>query len=563
MEKEQFINDLVANMTIEQKVGQCLVIGFCGTMITPTILRRIREYSPAGIRVSTTFRAKTALHDPYATSKEFAHRVLREPQGTVKDLIPQRPTPHCTNEEYCHFLNLMKQEALKSDLQIPLHITMDMEGDVSCDYTRGGLFNFPFPMGLSVSKKTENAYDGAWATGRELRALGVNWLHSPVLDVNTEPMNPEIGARSYGETAEEVIKYAKHGFKGFKAAGIITTGKHFPGRGASISDAHRSLPVIDISREELEEHLKPFKALVDAGIPAIMTAHTLFPALDSNEPATLSKTIITDLLKKEWGFKGVVTTDDITMGGIVAKYEVHEACVKAINAGADIVLLRDEAPLIDEVFEKMVQAVERGELPEARLNDAVMRTLGVKYDYGLFNYGNIADEKQAGEGINDPEVAEIATRLANDALKVMRDENNILPLAPDKKVLLVEQRNALHERTESQKCHPGILWEALLKYSENVGQVETEMDHTENDKSRVLKRIDEADVIIVTNYFDRRAHTESNFVSQLHKFNKPVIVVTNSPYPFTVHPEYKTVICTYSSSPESLAAVAKTIFAKI
>jgi len=561
VEKNEFVNGLVEKMSIEQKVGQCFVIGFCGTVVTPKILKRIREIKPAGIRAGLTFRAKTALHDPYATSDVFAHRVLRDPKDGVKDIIPGILPPHCTNEEYCAFLNTMKEEALKDGLGIPLHITMDMEGDVSCDYPRGGIFNFPPPMGATASGDPQMAFDIAWATGRQLHALGVNWLHSPVLDTNTEPMNPEIGTRSYGEDAETVIRFGIKGYEGFRAAGIISTGKHFPGRGESVTDAHRGLPVIDIPRERMEEHLKPFHALVKAGIPCIMTAHTVYPCLDPEQPATLSRPILTELLKNEWGFKGCVTTDDITMGGIVEKYEVAEACIVALNAGADLILLRDESPLIDEVYEQVVEAVRAGRLSEERLNDAVRRSLGVKYDYGLFENGNLRDVARAGSGIADPKVAEIAKASAEAAVKVIRDEQNLLPLSRVKKVLVIEQRCPLHYRTESQKCHPGIFWENFFPYTNDVGQVEVEMKPTDYDMSRIMKRLDEADVIVTTNYFDRRSHGRSTFVDEIIKATaKPVIVVTNSPYPFTVSDGYKTVICTYGVAPESLTAAVKTIY---
>ena len=562
-DRDTFVSNLIDKMTLEQKVGQCFVIGFCGTVVTPSILKRIRTIKPAGIRAGLTFRAKTALHDPYATSEVFAHRVLRDPTGSVKDIIPGILPPHCTNEEYCEFLNTMKEEALKDGLGIPLHITMDLEGDVSCDYTRGGLFNLPSPMGATVSGDKQMAYDAAWATGRQLNALGVNWLHSPVLDTNTEPMNPEIGTRAYGEKPDQVIEYGEEGYKGFKASGIITTGKHFPGRGESVTDAHRGLPVIDMPREEMDQHLKPFKAMVDAGIPCIMTAHTVYPCLDPDNAATLSKKILTDLLKNEWGFEGCVTTDDITMGGIVEKYEVDQACVASLNAGCDLILLRDEAPLIDEVFEKVVQAVRDGKLPEERINDAVRRSLGVKFDYGLFENGNLRDVAQASSGIKDPKVAQIARVTAEKAVKLLRAEAGLLPLSKETKVLVIEQRCPLHFRTETQKCHPGILWEAFFGRSQDPGQVEVEMVPSEYDMKRIMKRIeaDDFDVIVTSNYYDRRAHSKSLFVDEMVKAtNKPIIVVTNSPYPYTVDDAYKTVICTYGVAPESLTAAVKTIY---
>ncbi|RZT02101.1 glycoside hydrolase family 3 protein [Cuneatibacter caecimuris] len=563
MDKKKFVQDLVSKMTLEQKVGQCFVIGYVGSLITPEIINRVKKYYPAGIRAGLMWRIRTVKHDPNGTNTDYAHRLLRPFSGTMKDFLPDIPVPHFTNEEFCEYVNTIKQAALDSDLGIPLHFTFDFEGDVSADYYRGGIKYFPSCMGLAHSNDPEMAHDVAWSVGRQLAPLGFDWIHSPVLDVNTNPRNPEIGTRSYGEDPEEVITYAKEALRGFKDAGIIATGKHFPGRGPSAADAHHGLPVIDESREELMRHLEPYRALIKEGLPAIMTAHTAYPALDpSGLPATLSKPILTDLLKGELGFEGVVTTDEITMGGIIQKFDVPEACVRAIDAGCDLVLLRDEGGLINDVIPGVIQAVREGRLSEDRVNDAVTRTLSVKYDYGFFEQPQIKDPKKASEGINDAKVAEIAVKAAKNAINVIRDENNVLPVSKDKKVMFIYQVNPLHERTNTQTCHPAMPWMKLLEHSDNVYAVETTMKYSPEDRKRVYERIHEADVIIITNYFDRRSpESGNNFVQELHqKTDKPIIVMTNSPYPFTVQPEYKTVVCTYSSSVESAEAFADTIF---
>jgi beta-N-acetylhexosaminidase len=564
-DKQAFIEGLINKMTIEQKVGQCLVIGFVGTVITPEILKRIRRYAPAGVRAGLTFRIKTAVHDPTAVGNDrYASRVVRHPKGTVKDYLTGLPVPHCTNEEYCEFLNTMKQAALDNGLGIPLHITMDFEGDSSADYNRGGIHYFPSPMAFSLAKDPKLAKDVAWAVSRQLKPLGVDWLHSPVLDINTHPLNPEIGTRSYGEDAETASTYALEALKGYKEAGIITTGKHFPGRGPSVSDAHDQLPVIDLSREEMNEHLKSFQKLVDAGIPCIMTAHTAYPSLDpSGLAATLSKKILTDLLKNEMGFKGTITTDDISMGGILQNNEVYEACIMALNAGADLILIRDESPLIDEVFVGLVEAVKKGTLPEDRLNDAIRRTLSVKYDYGMFEGGSIRNKKQAGEGINDPKVIEIVDRAAKSGIRVLRDENKLLPLKPDQKVLLIEQINPLHKLTNSQTCHPGILWEHMLKITDKVAMVETNLQLNSEDYDRIKRRLDEADVIVATDYYYRNQVKDKNYSKELMKLGKPLIIVTNTHYPTAIGPEYGTVVITYGVGAESISALAQKLYGKL
>ena len=414
-DKMQHIKKIVAGMTLEQKVGQCLVIGFVGNTITPEIIKRITNYYPSGIRVGLTFRIKTAVHDPYATSETFAHRVIRAPRGTVKDFVRGTPVPNVTHREYCEFLNTMKQAALENDLGLPLHITLDQEGDVSADYFMGGMQYFPNCTGQARSKDSGMARKVAWATGRQLHAIGFNWIHSPVLDVNTNPLSPAIGIRSYGETADVVIQNARQAFKGFKESRMISTGKHFPGHGPTTQDSHKGLPCIDASAKVMREvHLAPFQAMIDAGMPSMMSAHTSYPHLDpSGRSASLSKVILTDILRGDMGFEGVVTTDDISMGGIVQDFEVYEACIEAINAGNDLVLIRDESPLIDEVFAQLVRAAQSGRLPEERLDEAITRTLAVKYEYGLFDKGNIRNAKKADEGVRDPKVMQIARQSAN------------------------------------------------------------------------------------------------------------------------------------------------------
>ena len=559
--KEKFIEGIISNMTLEQKIGQCLVIGFVGTTITPEILKRIKKYTPAGVRTGLTFRIKSAIYDPYAYNEEFLDRVIRQPKGTVKDFCLDIPVPHCTNEEYCQFLNTMKSCAAESGAKIPLHITLDMEGDASADYFRGGIKYFPNQMGIASTNDPKLAHDCAWAAARQLTPLGFSWIHSPVLDVNTNPDNPEIGVRSFSEDPDKATEFALEALKGYQEAGLITTGKHFPGRGASSQDAHSGLPVINASLEEMEQHLKPFQALIDAGLPAMMTAHTVYPALDdSGLPATLSKKILTDLLKGKMGFKGAITTDDITMGGIVEKFEVYQACIMAINAGADLILIRDESNLLDEVFEKLVEAAKTGVIPEERLNDAVRRTLSVKYDYNLFENNAIRPVKDASSGINDPKVHAIVQDAAERTVSVLRDKKNLLPLKKTDKVLLIEQVHPLHKFTNDQNCHPSLLWEKMFKYSDNVSQVETTMDFDENSKKRVMARIDDADIIVITNYYFRRYANGNEFVKELIKTGKPVIVITNSPYEFSLIDDYETVVMNYGASVESFNEVAKLLF---
>jgi beta-N-acetylhexosaminidase len=567
MSKDKIINDLISKMTLEQKVGQCFVLGFVGTILTPITLQRIRKYQPAGIRTFVNLRAKTAAHDPYATSGKFAHRVARRPKGNVKDYLTNIPVTSISNKEYCKMLNKMKQAALENGLGIPLHITLDAEGGFSSDYSFNNTNLFPQPMGITLTGDKQLAFEVAWAVSRQMTALGFNWIHSPVLDVNTEELNSEISIRSYSADPLQAAEYALEALKGFQKGGLITTGKHFPGRGPSIADAHHGLPVVDISEEELRKHLIPYQKLIDAGLPCIMTAHSAYTAFDDKDKAaTLSKKILTDLLKGEMGFKGAITTDDITMGGIVERHEVSEAVIESINAGCDLILFRDDSPLVDEVIPQVIEAARKGRISEERLNDAIFRSLSVKYEYGLFENGNLADPEKAGDGINDSEVIRITKKAADKTTFVYRSEPQVLPVPGNGKTLLIEQVTPLQLVVNDFEYHPGLLWKFLYEIDPDMGSVEASMAYDENDEKRILSHIelDNPETIIITNYHWRRGDNGNEFVKKLHQLypNKKIVVITNNHYPLTTMDEYKNVIIQYSMDKEAYQIVARLLMNK-
>ena len=567
--KRQFLKRRISTMSVEQKAGQCFVLGFQGMIITPNILHRIRDFYPAGIRTCCRFRQQDAVHDPGCTPPEFKDRMFRKPTGTIKDLVRGINPPYYTNEEYTEVLNTLKQAALDNDLGHPLHITFDIEGDTHSDYARGNTKFLPAFLGIAKTGDPRMGYDWAKAVCDQVVPIGFGWTHSLVLDVNTNPMNPEIGNRSLGDNPEAVIEFGKAILQGYKNGGIIATGKHFPGRGHSASDAHHGLPVIDLSEKELrEKHIAPYVAMIESGLPAIMTAHTLYPSLEPQDvPATLSKKIVTDLLKCELGFKGCITTDALGMGGIVSRFEEKDAAVRALNAGCDLLLLRDEGGIVEEVVPAVVKAVKNGIIPEERIDDALTRSLGVKYDYGYFTdnpLNGIKDPARASDGISSPEVAHTARKIARQALEVLRNGDNIMPLKPETKVLLVEQVPALHVLSNNKYCHPPVLWQKMLARSGNVGCVEVQMEFTEDDRDRVRARLGDYDVVVITNYYGRGEGKgkPNDFVEEIAACGKSVIVVTNSPFPFTVKPGFRNVIITYGVSPECLDEAAAAIYGK-
>ncbi len=218
----------------------------------------------------------------------------------------------------------------------------------------------------------------------ELKSYGINMNFAPVLDVNTNKDNPIIGDRAFSSNCEDVVNALKTVLKEYEKYGIITVGKHFPGHGAASADSHKTLPVIDLTKEELKlNHIRPFEEAVKTGIPAIMAAHVLYPALDeSGMPASVSKKIINDLLIKEIGFNGVIITDDMEMNGI-KEFSRLEACIKAVNTGVNMFIFRDTTKKIYDLIIDIEKSVNDGLIDENKINYSIEKILNLKCRYGI------------------------------------------------------------------------------------------------------------------------------------------------------------------------------------
>ena len=234
-----------------------------------------------------------------------------------------------------------------------------------------------FEMGLSFLQ------DQTKQIALELKNYGINMNFAPVLDVNTNELNPIIGERAYSNKPEEVISASKVVLKEYEKYGIITVGKHFPGHGAASADSHKTLPIIELNEKELrEKHIKPFEEAVKLNIPAIMAAHVLYPALDSEYPASVSAKIINGILINELKFKGLIITDDMEMNGI-KNFTPYEACLTAINAGVNMFIFRSADNNIIELIEKLETAVKDNIISEEKINNSVEKILKLKYRYGI------------------------------------------------------------------------------------------------------------------------------------------------------------------------------------
>ena len=260
----------------------------------------------------------------------------------------------------------------------PCVVAIDQEGGL-VQRMRAPLTEWPDMLSVGAAGDVARTERVGRALGDELAALGIGWDFAPVLDVHTNPANPVIGNRAFGADPGVVTTHALAFWRGLRAAGVLGCGKHFPGHGDTRTDSHLDLPVVDHPIDRLRRvELAPFLAAVRAGVEALMTAHVLYPALDPDRPATLSRRILTDLLRRQWGFAGVVVSDDLGMKAVADRHSIAELAVGAVSAGADVLLVRQPESRQVEAFEALVRAAESDAELGRRVGESAARVATLK-----------------------------------------------------------------------------------------------------------------------------------------------------------------------------------------
>lgn len=548
---DRAVETMISSLSLDQKIGQMLTFEFCGTRVTPDVVRALREYHCGGLRI--TPHIYTAL--PYGVR----HRVGNE------DV--QRLSPYAGPVEYASLLVELQRLAAERPGAVPLLISSDQEGDWSQDYARGGVNLFASPMGLSATGDVDLVYQAYRAVARQQRAAGICMLHTPCLDVNTEPNNPEIGTRSFSDDPHRCADYALAQLRGFRDEGVVATGKHFPGRGDSAVDVHFHMDHFGGDRARMDAvELVPYRRLIAEGLPAVMTAHTIYPCLDETYPASVSRKIIQGLLRDDMGFDGVVTTDAMGMKGVVDMFDSFgEACAAALAAGNDLVLAKGDPTLQPTIIQAVHEYLETGKITTAQIDDSVRRILRVKVQYRMdeLRTHNPAD---ALDAIRQPEVIEVCDRSSRACLTVVRDEENLLPIRPDAKVFVTDQHNwPYHNKAADSFWHSHMLPEFLRERASDplvVEDWETDLQTTEEDLRICLDAAERADVIVVLTYFWRSSASNTDLLRLLIDTGKPVITISNCPYAHVSIDEAKTLILTYSCTPRSLEAAADVIYGR-
>jgi beta-glucosidase-like glycosyl hydrolase len=249
------------------------------------------------------------------------------------------------------------------------------------------------------------------------------------------------------------------------------------------------------------------------------------------------------------------------MGGLLQKYEIGEAAVRCLQAGCDLILCRSESPVTKHIIQMVIDAVKDGRYTEKQLDESVQRVLGMRFDMGLAENGGKVDALKAGDMFENKLIKNTAEEAAEKSVTVLRNNKNILPLGKDKKVLLIEQIHHFHSFVNNMYSHPGMLWEEMRRRTDNVAVTLINETYTEADKAAVMQRIreDDFDIIVATSYYNYRTHANMiEFINELKEFNKPIVLVSNTPYEkFSIPADIETaIVCFCPSGRENISVVA-------
>jgi beta-N-acetylhexosaminidase len=449
---------------------------------------------------------------------------------------------------------------LQSLSKIPLLVSGDYENGLGMRIDDA--VNFPHSMAIGATYNTDFAYQVGNATAIEGRKMGINFNLAPVADVNDNPLNPIINIRAYSQDKKDVSSFVNAFVKGSNDGKMLTSIKHFPGHGNTIVDSHHDLPRITGSKEYLlENELYPFIQAINKGIKTVMIGHLEVPSLDNNAgtPASLSYPIVTQLLKEELGFEGLIITDAIDMRAITRYYSQEEAAVKAVLAGNDIIL----SPLKPkEVIDAIYNAVNEEIINEARINESVKKILSAKYWLGLLDGNSVS---------GNPEFDKhkiLAQRIADESITLLNNDDNILPLNLSEyssiaNVIVTDGVGGL-----ITEYFGDILKKIRIDLTSSKVTRRSKKRDYDNVKSAALK----SDLIIISSFIRVNAQQgpveissqQQKLISDFIRSGKKVILISfNNPYLISKFPDIKTYINTYSNTIFSQEAVLKAVLGEI
>jgi beta-N-acetylhexosaminidase len=475
---------------------------------------------------------------------------------------------------------------LQEQSKLPLLIAADFESGLSSRLN--GTTVFPQAMAFGAAAKPEYAESFGKITALEARAIGVHWNFFPVVDVNSNPANPIINVRSFGEDPQQVGEMAAAYIRGARSNGMFTTAKHFPGHGDTATDSHLGVAQVsgDMARLEAVE-LPPFRVAIGAGVDAVMVAHVTVPALESdpNRVAVTSSAIVTNLLKEQLDFHGIVVTDALDMAALTHLYaaNIGRAAVDAFKAGNDVLLI---PPDLDAAYRAMLAAVASGEVPGERLDSSVRKILQAKASLGL-QRSRLADINALDKIIAEPENVALAQNISDDAITLVRENGKVLPLKAIKKSavsLLYQAPEAIRNRVVAVIFFDDVRLESGRVLEQQV-RIRAPDAHIFDVDPRIagamsadiLKAVDEAEIVIAAVYAVPapgvrgsgsavRATDPTGLLLQGildHASEKSVVVAVGNPYLAQDFRDTQNYLCTFSTTSVSETSAVKALFGEI
>ena len=524
--KAKRVDRQLASLSIEQKVGQIMTINYKPKFYNrqsyafKQLIKYVEKYHVGGVAISSG--------TPYAVARTI--------------------------------------DQLQAAAKIPLLVMADMEWGTSMR-VEGGTTFLP-NMAIGATGSEEYAYEMGKITAEEARRIGVHINYAPVVDVNNNPDNIIINTRSFGEDPQFVARMGAAFIRGLQENGVMATAKHFPGHGDTNVDSHLGLPTISVSPERLQKlELVPFRAAVKAGVKCVMVAHITYSAFPQMQgrPATLDPYFIQQVLRKEMGFKGLVITDAMDMGGIVNNYWSGEAAVMAINAGADIVLM---SPNFEATFNFVVQAVREGRIPMERINQSVRRILQVKQELGLVKKPVIDLGKLEAE-LASPANLRQAEKIANASMTLVRDDRQIFPLHAERldSVMVV----AITDR-EWGYLYRNSLEKEVGKRIPIVRSALIDPRTTEEEIRNIIAATDSVQAVIAGVFVKWGSYkgsvtlpdTTAKLLNEFFNTEKAMAVISfGSPYLLRQMPEVPSYLCAYQTNSLAVRAATRAVFGEI
>ncbi len=436
----------------------------------------------------------------------------------------------------------------------PLLMSADMERGLAMRLS--GATEFPPNMALAATQDTKLAGKMAQAIAEEAKVVGLQQDYGPTLDLNINPLNPIINTRSFGDNLPLTIAMSHAVIKGLQSNGIIATAKHFPGHGDVTVDSHISLPVLKADRQQLEDYeLKPFKAAVEQGVISVMIGHLAVPKLTGTmEPASISKIIVTDLLRHELGFQGLIITDALNMKALYNGQNVPDISIKAVQAGNDLLLFSPDPEL---AHRSIVQAVEKGLIPIEQIDASVRRILQAKQWLDIEHH-KLVNLNRIQENASPESHRDLAKKIAETSITLVKDDNHYMPL---KKVSSGNLLNIILQDKTNLEVGTGYIKNIDNYYTADHIRIDPGTDSLRyaNATEMAMK----APAVIVTSYVQalsgsgtlKLTEKQQEFVHSLAKMmpkEKPLIFISlGTPYLINYFPEVTTYLCTYSSKEES------------